>query len=282
MRIVIYAASLAIGLVLGTLIFRNVPGVGATPSESEGMRESFGKTSIRSGASSAVRADRMILRTSRALNHQVPLDEATMLLLEERKSPMRTRAFLKKRVHLMNLFELNEAFMNGEIQGAAEIREAARRIMSEDPDLGFKNFREGYQFDSLQNRFEFSDAMLQLVTDDNESALAMMRRLQAMDRGGRRNYLSMWLSRYWAQKDPAVAVTHFDELIRIKGILYGRDYLYEEYSADLVRSWMPKDEEGMRAYVSALPSGRKRDALSKAIRNADAAREAEVSSGPQE
>ena len=29
MRILIYAASLAIGLVLGTLIFRNVPGLGA-------------------------------------------------------------------------------------------------------------------------------------------------------------------------------------------------------------------------------------------------------------
>lgn len=268
MKSSIYAASLFLGLAIGTILVRS--------------KDLYRSESIRSTASpsaekvhrppeqTGVSISRMISAETPAINEDMPINKALDVLFAERKSPMRTRAFLKSRIEMMTTDQLTRALMNGDVQSTAELKEVAQRLAKEDPEGTFTLLEsQELRIYGMENIYTFVDALLQ--TWSNHDAVAVMNRLKKMKRGGSQQDFSLRFSDYWAKVDPAAAARNFSDLIYLRNMQDQGDmvFTHKQYAGSIVKSWQQTDENSLRAHVKNLPIGRERDAFETALKNLD-------------
>ncbi len=262
-----YAVALLLGVLIGTVLVRTV-----IPSQSASTRSEIGgsRQTTRVPEPVGVSISRMISAESTAMNESVPINKALDVLFAERKSPMRTRAFLKNRIQMMTIHQLTQALINGDVQSAAELREVAQRLAKEDPEGTFNHLEaQELRVYGMENIYAFVDALLQTWGDSD--AVAVMNRLKKMKRGGSQQDFSLRFSGYWAKIDPAAAARNFDDLIYLRNMQDRGDMVFTDssYAAEIVKSWTQKDETGMRDYIASLRGGRERDALNSALKKLD-------------
>jgi len=271
MKIWIYAASMLLGALMGTALVRTVGDLSGSRASAADRADAARKKSARGPEPIGVRIGRMIAAETPAMDENVPINDALEILFNEKKSPLRTRAFLKSRIQTMTRDQLKQALMNGEIQTDSEIREAARRLTNEDPDGTFNDLNSHvYKLWGMDNRYAFIDTMLQTSADAD--APAVMRRLQQMKRGGSQMDHSLRFSNYWANVDPAAAARNFSDLVYLRNMSVQGTTVFTDktYAESIVTSWKRKDEEAMRAYIGNLPPGKERDAFESALKKHDA------------
>jgi len=263
----IYLASLVLGVVIGTaLVHRGAHSSPASVRAKEGSAADGGTGRAREGV--GARISRMISAGSPAMDEGVPVNKALDILFAERKSPMRTRAFLKSRIQMMTTGQLAQAVLAGDVQSPAEIDEAARRLAKEDPEGTFDHLEAGnIRVYGMENQYTFVDALLQTWGDAD--AMAVMRRLKKMKRGGTQQDYSLRFSSYWTKIDPPAAAGNFEDLIYLRNMQDQGNMIFTDntYAGEIVRSWKQKDEKAMRNYIAELPAGGKKEALEKAVRN---------------
>ncbi|MEO8615898.1 MAG: hypothetical protein ABI600_12215 [Luteolibacter sp.] len=265
MRLLVYSGALLAGVLIGAALVHTVDGAfrqQASPGRSENT--ATGKTP-RFPEVVGVRIGRMISAETEAMREDMPLNKAMDVLFAERKSPLRTRAFLKTRIQTMTRDQLIQAFMNGEIQTKAEIEEATRRLATEDPEGTYDHLvAQDFRLNGMDNLYTFIDALQQTWADVD--APAVMARLQKMKRGGSQQDNSLRFSAYWAKIDPAAAASHFNDLVYLRNMQDQGDMVFTDnaYADQIAKSWKEKDEDGMRKYIAELPAGRERDALEAA------------------
>ena len=180
---------------------------------------------------------------------------------------MRTRAFLKSRIQMMTTEQLAQAVLAGDVQSPAEIDEAARRLAKEDPEGTFNQLEAGnIRVYGMENHYTFVDALLQTWGDAD--AVAVMRRLKKMKRGGAQQDYSLRFSSYWTKIDPSAAARNFDDLIYLRNMQDRGTMVFTDntYAEEIVRSWKRKNENGMRDYIAELPAGGRKEALEQAMR----------------
>lgn len=270
MKFGICFGALLLGWVIGTAMVRMADRVSSGQTSPDEPSLSVKGKSSRAPEAVGVRISRMISGASAAMHEDMPIDKATDLLFAERKSPMRTRAFLKNRIQTMSSEQLVQAFMSGEIQTKEEIVEAVRRLATEDPAAIFDHFRNGdLRLYGMSNIYTFGDTLIQTWADVD--APAVMARLQGMKRGGAQQDWSLRFSGYWAKIDPAAAARNFSDLVYLRNMQDQGDMVFtdQRYADQVVRSWKKKDEEGMRSYIAELPAGRERKALEGALNQMD-------------
>lgn len=270
MRAWIYAGTLLLGVMIGTVMVGTTDRIARRPIDSDDSAEAVYRKSARAPESVAVRIGRMISAETPTMNEDMPLNKATDVLFSERKSPMRTRAFLKSRIQMMTSDQLVQSMVNGEIQTKAEIEEATRRLATEDPEGTFNHWESDFRLYGMDNIYAFADTLLQTWADAD--APAVLKRLQKMKRGGSQFDRSTRFSNYWAKIDPAAAASHFNDLVYLrsmsdKGKVGSTDQAYAEA---IVRSWKQKDEAAMREYIEKLPDGQEREAFEEALKKLDA------------
>ncbi|MEO5714323.1 MAG: hypothetical protein ABIT37_12620 [Luteolibacter sp.] len=267
MKIPVYAAALLLGGLIGTVLVRAViPSQGgSTGSETTGSRKT-----ARIPEPVGVSISRMISSESAAMDESVPINKALDVLFAERKSPMRTRAFLKNRIQMMTTDQLTQALMNGDVQSPAELREVAQRLAKEDPEGTFSHLvAQELRVYGMENTYTFVDALLQIWGDSD--AVAVMNRLKMMKRGGSQQDFSLRFSGYWAKIDPAAAARNFDDLIYLRNMQDRGDMVFTDnsYAGEIVKSWKQKDEDTMREYIANLPAGREKNVLDSALKKLD-------------
>lgn len=265
MKAWIYGGSLLLGLAIGGMIGGARDWGMATPGTRAG-KAAPSKTA-RSPETLETTVTRMVSSASPAMKENVPLDQAIDILVAERKSPLRTRAFLNSRIQAMTSAQLTQALANGEVQTEAELREAARRLTAEDPEGTFTYMeKQAFRLRGMENMYTFLDTMLHTWADAD--APAVMARLQKMSRGGSQQDWSLRFSDYWAGIDPAAAAANFDALVYLRNMATQGDMIFSDrsYAEKIVRSWTQRDEEGMNRYLKDLPAGPRRDALEKAAK----------------
>lgn len=263
MKTWVYAVALLLGALMGTVLVRtaNPSQSGSTTSEVKGNRKTD-----RLPEPPGVSISRMISAESAAMDEGVPINEALDVLFTERKSPMRTRAFLNNRIQMMTTDQLAQALMNGEVQSPAELREVAQRLAKEDPEGAFNHLEaQELRIYGMENTYTFVDALLQTWGDSD--AVAVMNRLKKMERGGSQQDYSLRFSGYWAKIDPAAAARNFDDLIYLRNMQDRGDMVFTDnnYAGEIVKSWKRKDETALREYIENLPGGREKDALNGAL-----------------
>ena len=217
----IYMGALAIGLLLGNAILRANGRQEPVGTNSENARIVGNGENRRPPEAVGVRIGRLITAESVAMDASMPLDKATDVLFTERKSPMRTRAFLKNRIQMMTTDQLKQALMNGEIQTEAELLEATRRLAKEDPVGTFDQAMAGdFRIYGVANHYTFYDTLMETWADyDAPSAMA---RLKKMKHGGSQQETSLRFSAYWAKIDPEAAARHFSDLVYLRN-MQGKD-----------------------------------------------------------
>ncbi len=265
MKSAIYIAAMLLGAAIGTALVRTSDRSSIGMDARDGSSLSMIEKSSRPPEAVGVRVSRMISAATPAMREDIPIDKATDLLFAERKSPMRTRAFLKNRIQTMTREQLVQSFMNGEIQTMEEIEEGTRRLASDDPELTFNQLASGdLKLYGMDNIYKFTDTLLQTWADVD--APAVMTRLQKMERGGSQQDTSLRFSKYWAKIDPAAAARNFSDLIYLRNMQDQGDMIFTDkrYADEIVKSWKQKDEEAMRKYIADLPAGRERAALEAA------------------
>jgi len=266
-KVLIYAAALFLGVLIGALLVQtaNPSQPGSTASQITGTERP-----PRPPEPVGVSISRMISAESTAMNEDVPINKAFDVLFAERKSPMRTRAFLKNRIQMMTDDQLTQALLNGDVQSPAELKEVAQRLAKEDPQGTF-NRLEALQLRiyGMENSYTFGDALLQTWADAD--AVAVMNRLKKMKRGGAQQDWSLRFSGYWAMIDPAAAARNFNDLIYLRNMQVQGDMAFttHRYAEEIVKSWKQKDEDAMRDYVGNLPAGGERDAFENAVKKLD-------------
>lgn len=267
MKAWIYVAALSLGLLIGSVLVR-------TPDPAQGGLKHSQITEsgrpARSPEPVGVSISRMISAETTAMDEDVPINKALDVLFAERKSPMRTRAFLKNRIQMMTTDQLTQAMLSGDVQSPAELKEVAQRLAKEDPEGTFSRL-EALQLRiyGMENSYTFVDALLQTWADAD--AVAVMNRLKKMKRGGAQQDYSLRLSGYWAMIDPAAAARHFNDLIYLRNMQVqgDMDFTDQRYAEEIVKSWKQKDEDAMRDYVGNLRGGRERDAFENAVNKLD-------------
>ncbi len=271
MKILIYAAALLLGVLIGVLLVQtaNPSQISPTASQTTGTRKT-----ARPPEPVGVSISRLISAETTAMNEDMPINKALDVLFAERKSPMRTRAFLKNRIQMMTGDQLTQALLNGDVQSPAELKEVAERLAKEDPEGTF-NRLEALQLRiyGMENIYTFGDALLQTWADAD--AVAVMNRLKKMKRGGAQQDWSLRFSGYWAMIDPAAAARNFSDLIYLRNMQVQGDMAFtdQRYAEEIVKSWKQKDEEGMRDYVAKLTPGREKNALENAVKKQDELKE---------
>lgn len=271
MKIWIHAASLLLGALIGIALVLTVGDFSKSRASAPHAADAVRKKSERGPESAGVRIGRMIAAETPAMDEKLPINDAVEILFSEKKSPLRTRAFLKSRIQVMTRDQLRQALMNGEIQTESEIREAARRLTDEDPDGTFKDLNsQVYKLRGMDNLYAFIDTMLQ--TSSDADAPAVMRRLQQMKRGGSQQDQSLRFSNYWANVDPAAAARNFSDLVYLRNMAVQGATVFSDktYAENIVTSWKRKDEEAMRVYIGNLPPGSERNAFESALKKQDA------------
>lgn len=264
----IYAAALLLGGGVGTILVGMKDGrlfhfAGADGDRVVMLRSSHGTEPV------GVRIGRLVSAGSPAMRESVPIDKALDLLFAERKSPLRTRAFLKSRIQIMTTEQLTQAVSGGEVRSVVELAEVARRLAKEDPQGTFDRLEAGdLEFSTMENLYGFVDALLQTWSDTD--AAAVLERLKKMKRGGSQQDFSLRFSSYWTKIDPAAAAGNFDDLIYLRNMRDSGDMVFTDnsYAEEIVKSWSQKDAGAMQDYINALPAGRKREALEKAVAKA--------------
>lgn len=266
MRKWIYLAFLVLGGVIGTALVHREKWQLRTlvpAGKSATVEGKFPRAPEGVGA----KISRMISAESPAMSGSVPINKALDVLFAERKSPMRTRAFLKSRIQMMTTGQLTQAVLAGDVQSPAEIDEVARRLAKEDPEGTFNHLEAGdIRVYGMENFYTFLDALLQTWSDTD--AVAVMQRLQKMKRGGSQQDFSLRFSTYWTKIDPSAAARNFDDLIYLRNMQVRADMAFTEntYAEEIVRSWKRKDENTMLDYIAGLPTGGRKEALEKAVK----------------
>ncbi len=266
MKASIYLGSLLIGLGIGAALLatRDV----FFPHRPERMEaaESLHRKIAHPLETVGGRIGRMVSSQSGAMDPNLPIDKAVDLLFAERKSPLRTRAFLKSRIQLMTPDQLLQSLMNGEVRTQAELDEVGRRLGAEDPDQTFDRLEAGnLRFYRVEEGNAFMDALLQSRADADASAV--LARLKKMKRGGSQQDFSLRFSDYWARIDPAAAARNFSDLIYLRNMQDFGEMVFTDnsYAERIVSHWSQKDEAAMRETIAGLPPGRARDALGAAL-----------------
>ena len=268
MKAWVYAAALSLGLLIGTVLVHTADPAQGGPA---GPRIAETGKPARPPEPVGVSVSRMISAETTAMNENVPINKALDVLFAERKSPMRTRAFLKNRIQMMTTDQLTQAMLSGDVQSPAELKEVAQRLAKEDPEGTFNRLEaQELRIYGMENTYTFVDALLQTWGDAD--AVAVMNRLKKMKRGGSQQDYSLRFSGYWAKVDPAAAARNFNDLIYLRNMQDQGDMVFTDhrYAEEIVKSWKQKDEDAMRDYVGKLPGGRERDALEKAAKKLDA------------
>jgi hypothetical protein len=261
----IYLASLVLGGAIGTaLVHRGDP----PTSRSDAMERASDANGNLTRAPEGVGAkiSRLISSESPATSGSMPINKALDVLFSERKSPMRTRAFLKSRIQMMTTEQLTQTVLAGEVQSPAEIDEVARRLARENPEGTFDHLEAGeIRVYGVENSYIFVDALLQTWSDAD--AMAVMQRLKKMKRGGSQQDFSLRFSTYWTKIDPSAAARNFDDLIYLRNMQVRADMAFTEntYAEEIVSSWKRKDENAMRDYIAGLPAGSKKGSFEKAV-----------------
>lgn len=266
MRKWIYLASLAVGGCIGTVLVPRGDQQTQAPAPAENAATMYGKLN-RAPEGVGAKISRLISSESPAMDGNAPVNKALDALFAERKSPLRTRAFLKSRIQMMTTGQLTQALLAGEVQSPAEIDEVARRLAKEDPEGTFDHLEAGnIRVNGMENHHTFVNALLQTWGDAD--AMAVMRRLKKMKRGGAQQDYSLRFSSYWTKIDPSAAARNFDELIYLRNLQVRADLAFTEntYADEIVKSWQRKDENAMLDYIAELPVGGKKEALEKAVR----------------
>lgn len=267
MKAWIYVAALSLGLLIGNLLIHS------PDSAQGGLRNSQITEAARPARPPepvGVSISRMISAETTAMGEDVPINKALDVLFAERKSPMRTRAFLKNRIQMMTTDQLIQAMLSGDVQSPAELKEIAQRLAKEDPEGTFNRLEaQEIRIYGMENNYTFVDALLQTWADAD--AVAVMSRLKKMKRGGSQQDTSLRFSGYWAMIDPAAAARNFKDLIYLRNMQVqgDMDFTDQRYAEEIVKSWKQKDEDGMRDYVQKLPAGREKNALEKAVKKLD-------------
>ncbi len=262
MKYRIYVVALGIGLLIGLTLDR-MKGRNASTRTGVDNSVAIEDSRIRRKPEAAgVRIARLITAESPAMDESLPMDQATEILLSERKSPLRTRAFLKNRIQMMTADQIVQALMNGEIQTEAELREVASRLATEDPEGTFARAQAGdFRIYGVANAYAFFDTLMEKWADvDAPAALVSLKR---MKRGGAQQETTLRFSAYWAKIDPAAAARHFSDLVYLRNMQGKEQKFFTDnvFATQIVKSWQQKDEEGMREFIGNLPAGRERDAF---------------------
>ncbi|GAA5481397.1 hypothetical protein [Haloferula sargassicola] len=198
--------------------------------------------------------------------------DAAQALADEKRSPLRTRAFLRTKIELMDHDQLVLEMMDGDIDTLPEIRAATRRLTLEDPEGTFTAYERGlYRLNTMEKLYAFLDTLLHTWTDAD--APALLSRLKAMKRGGSQQDASLRFSDYWAGTQPEAAAQYFTDLISIRNMDdFGRMAFNEQgYARKIAEAWQRTDEEGLREFVSRLPKGSTKTAFGSAIKDMEAA-----------
>lgn len=267
MKAWIYVAALSLGLMIGSVLVHppdSAQGGPKHPELTEAGRPSRLPEAVGVGVS------RLISSESPAMSDDLSINKALDVLFAERKSPMRTRAFLKNRIQMMTTDQLTQAMLSGDVQSPAELKEVAQRLAKEDPEGTFNRLEaQEFRIYGMENIYTFVDALLQTWGDAD--AVAVMNRLKKMKRGGSQQDYSLRFSGYWAKVDPAAAAWNFNDLIYLRNMQDQGDMVFTDhrYAEEIVKSWKRKDEEAMRDYVQKLPAGREKNALENALKKQD-------------
>lgn len=261
-----YTLALLLGIIFGTIALRLLAPAGQNTGSALQETSAANQKQTRKIESHGARINRLLTDQSPSLSESIPLDEAYELLFSEKKSPLRSSAFLKHRIYLMTREQLEQALANGEIQTKAEITEAAARLTREDLAATFQNrLTFKYKLYGMPNVVTFIESMQK--TAANEDPLKMLSSLQGLKRGGVQQYNSLRFSHHWAATDPAAAVEHFDSLVYLRNQSAKElQFTGKKYAAEIVKSWREKDPEALQNYVANLPEGEKRTSFELALK----------------
>ncbi|RYD33495.1 MAG: hypothetical protein EOP87_10895 [Verrucomicrobiaceae bacterium] len=243
--------ALATGAGIGFLL------VHLTTAEPQAAGESISAGDMRSPRmpeTVAAVTDRLISAASPAMEEGRPINSGLDLLFAERKSPMRTRAFLNSRIQMMTPDQLLRILMNGDVRSQPELEAIARRLARENPEATFDLYNAGrLQLYGMESIYTFTDNFLR--TWGETSTDAVISRLAKMKRGGSQQDLTLRFSDHLARTNPEAAARDFTRIVYLRNMQDTGDmtFTHDRFAAEILRSWSTKDEAGMRGFVEGLP-----------------------------
>ncbi len=197
----------------------------------------------------------LIKNSSEALQGEKPFEGLARDIDRERRSPLRTSAFLKLHIAAHDTATLVAILREGGLGTSGELEEVATRLVREDPELAFSLFYENkIRFRTMEDLYAFSNRMLETWVREGDPE-DFLKRLSALPRGGSQMDSALRFSKLWAENAPNVAAENFDELVRLRNFRMSADGTTtdNEFANVLVSAWSKKDENELRQFVLKNP-----------------------------
>lgn len=185
----------------------------------------------------------------------------------ESRSPLRAVSLLSFRIQNSTFEEWEGLLAAGKITETKFLSELGEHLARTDPQRALRLIFKGpFRFDNLDQIYAFRDPMLRTVADTDPRIA--LEELKALERGGVQMDASLYFSRYWAERDPRAVAEHFTELVKLRNMtMDGSAEMPDGAFAEIImRSWLGKAPDEASEYVSALPEGATRTALSDAMK----------------
>lgn len=261
-RSTIYLMALATGAGIGFLLVHLTV---TTPAAASDSISSTAARSTRVPESVTAATDRLISASSPAMEEGRPINSSLELLFAERKSPMRTRAFLNNHIQMMTVDQLIGILMKGDVRSQPELEAIARRLARENPEATFDLYdADRLQLYGMESVYTFTDAFLR--TWGETSPDAVISRLAKLKRGGRQQDLTLRFSDHLARTHPEAAARDFSRIVYLRNMQDTGDmvFTHDRFAGEILRSWSGKDEAGMRHFLDGLPEGPERSTFLRA------------------
>jgi hypothetical protein len=187
-------------------------------------------------------------------------------IYRESRSPLRAVSLLSFRIQNSTFEEWEGLLAAGKITETKFLGELGEHLARTDSRRALRFVFNGpFRFDNLDQVYAFRDPMLRTVADTDP--MLLLEELKALKRGGVQMDSSLFFSRYWAEKDPRAAAEHFTDLVKLRNMtMEGSTEMPDGAFAEIImRSWLGKAPDEASEYVSALPEGAQRKALTEAM-----------------
>lgn len=210
----------------------------------------------------------ILVNEMQGMESSLRFSEASKRLKESRLSPIRSKAFLKSRMHTMTKDEAFKALEDGEITGMDDLRAMAWRLAEDHAEETFRRakIQRLVDYGNIDGYYAFDTAFIHAWLHYHDGA-DYMKILSSMKPGGGRQDSAYRFTDSWAWKDPRATAENFDQLVELRSIMGGRSLAerQQRYAYNILRSWRHSNAEEMLQYIEGLPSGAHKTAFEAAL-----------------
>lgn len=261
----LWVAVLLVGMLTGYLLSDGFSS-GSEGEEQVSHSQQRFSTKLRSrDVSPRSSSERYLQDQTKDLRAAEDFDEAIGEIYQGAKSPLRANAIQSFHIHDTDFAEWEVLLGKGQVNRLEVLRELGAHLASLDPERAMRLMCEGSRrFNTMDELYAFRDPLIREATrKDPEVTLKIIKNMR---RGGAQMDNGRFFSSYWAHIDPRAASGSFSDLVQIRNMRMGGSVeMPNDAMADLImKSWVAKNAEEASEYLTTLPEGSTRKALTKA------------------